>query len=253
MEARGATLTVRQRNSTGVRPGANSISASPVPRRLGSTPSPRPVNAGRARAGASGQAFGARLPSSFAFHICLTDVRAIRCPRDTPNTAKEEAECFARLSFRLVTVPCSGPHCGRPMEPIRRAPSTQRTTTPFARRPRSGGLLNPRDWWWWLLDLFEASRAARVVLYLAATAVVAGGALWFWAYPAWNKRNAVRIARQWMASGHLRYAAEAAQNAAAADPTNPEPWLIAAELARLGGQKETALNYARRAAELAPA
>ncbi|SDR66019.1 hypothetical protein [Opitutus sp. GAS368] len=139
------------------------------------------------------------------------------------------------------------------MEPTRRAPSTQRTTTPFARRPRSGGLLNPRDWWWWLLDLFEASRAARVALYLAATTLVAGGALWFWAYPAWNKRNAVRLARQWMASGHLRYAAEAAQNAAAADPTNPEPWLIAAELARLGGQKAAALNYARRAAELAPA
>ena len=139
------------------------------------------------------------------------------------------------------------------MEPIRRAPSNQRTTAPFARRPRSGGLLSVRDWWWWLLDLFEASRTARIALYLAATAIVAGGALWFWAYPAWNKHNAVKIARKWLAAGQVRYAAEAAQQAAEVDPENPEPWRIAAELARLGGQYDQALGYSRHAAQLAPA
>jgi predicted Zn-dependent protease len=142
------------------------------------------------------------------------------------------------------------------MKPIRRAPGTEGSSSPLPRRDRptvrGHGIFNLREWWWWLLDLFEASRAARVALYLAATAVVAGGAVWFWAYPAWNRRNAVRIARAWLAAGQLRYAAEAAQTAAAADPANPEPWLIAAELARRGGQQTVALNYARRAAELAP-
>ena len=62
--------------TTGVRPGANSISARPVPRRLGSTPSTRPANGGRDSVGASGQDLGASLPSSLSFHICLTDCRA---------------------------------------------------------------------------------------------------------------------------------------------------------------------------------
>ncbi len=143
------------------------------------------------------------------------------------------------------------------MKPIRRAPSPEGTASPLPPRPKrtdhGHGVLSLRGWWWWLLDFFEASRAARIALYLAATALVAGGALWFWAYPAWNRRNAIRIARGWLAAGQLRYAADAAQAAAAADPTNPEPWLIAAELARRGGQMTVALNYARRAAELAPA
>jgi predicted Zn-dependent protease len=115
------------------------------------------------------------------------------------------------------------------------------------------GSVHLRDCWWRLLDLFEAHRAARVALYLAAASVVAGGALWFWAYPWWTKRNAIRIAQAWLDSGHLRYAAEAAQRASAVAPERPEPWLIAAELARRGGQSAKALEYSRRAAELAPA
>lgn len=142
------------------------------------------------------------------------------------------------------------------MEPIRPKPTAGRTAAPFARRPRPGGhrlgRLDPREWWWWLLDVFEASRAARIGLYFAAFGVVAGGALWFWAYPAWNKHNAVKIARKWLDAGQLRYAAEAAQQAAALDPENPEPWHIASELARLGGQQDKSLDYARRAAGLAP-
>jgi len=143
------------------------------------------------------------------------------------------------------------------MKPIRHAPRTERSTSPLPRHPRPAGkriwAYTLRDWWWWLLDLFEASRTARVLLCLAAGTVVAAGALWFWAYPAWNKRNTVRIAREWMDSGHLRYAAEAAQKAAMLDPENPEPWEIAAALARRGGQLDQALEYSRRAAELAPA
>jgi Flp pilus assembly protein TadD len=109
-----------------------------------------------------------------------------------------------------------------------------------------------RDIWWWLLDVFEAHRAARVALYLTAGAIVFGGTAWYWVYPWWTKRTAIRIAQQWLDSGHLRYAAEAAQHAALVNPDSPVPWQIAAELARRGGQLDKALDYSRRAAELAP-
>ncbi len=139
------------------------------------------------------------------------------------------------------------------MKPINRAPRTDRTAVPFSHRPGKAELrFGLRGWWWWLLDIFEGSRAARVALYLAATGVVAGGIIWFWAYPVWNQRNAIRIAQKWMDAGQLRYAAEAAQQAAAAAPDRPEPWQIAAELARRGGQYEKAMDYSRRAAALAP-
>ncbi len=130
--------------------------------------------------------------------------------------------------------------------------SGQRTRPPFPAKGPHLRSWHARDYWWWLLDLFEASRAARVALYLTASAMVLGGATWYWAYPWWNKRNSLRIAHAWLASGHLRYAADAAQQAAVADPSNPEPWQIAADLAQRGGQMDLALNYARRAAELAP-
>jgi len=109
-----------------------------------------------------------------------------------------------------------------------------------------------RDLWWRVLDRLEGSRAWRLALYITVAAVAAGATLWFWVYPGWSKRNAIKIARDWLASGHLRYAAEAAQQAAALAPESPEPWQIAAELARRGGQMDKALEYARRAAELAP-
>jgi tetratricopeptide (TPR) repeat protein len=135
-------------------------------------------------------------------------------------------------------------------------PGAGDTTGPFAgrgrpRRPKfgSGGV---RDWWWWLLDWFEGSRAARVALYLAATGVIVGFAVWLWVYPWWMRRNAVKIARDWLEAGQLRYAAETAQRAARLDPENPEPWRIAAELARRGGQYTEAAGFSRRATELAP-
>lgn len=140
----------------------------------------------------------------------------------------------------------------------RRPGGDEHTRPPFAPPPRwrrwrdRVADFHLRDAWWRLLDFFEASRAARVALYLTAAGLVLGGGLWLWAYPAWHKRNAVRIARGWLEAGQLRYAAEAAQQAASVDPTNPEPWLIAAQLARLGGQQDMARDYARRAAALAP-
>jgi predicted Zn-dependent protease len=143
------------------------------------------------------------------------------------------------------------------MKPSRRisTASNERTEPPFPagrwQRWRARiAAFHLRDSWWRLLDFFEASRAARLGLYLAASAVLSGAALWYWAYPAWTRHSATRIAREWLAAGQLRYAAEAAQKAAAADPDNPEPWLIAAELARLGGQYMKALIYCRHAAGL---
>lgn len=142
------------------------------------------------------------------------------------------------------------------MQPIRHKPGAGETRSPFQgrgrpQRPnlRSGRL---RDWWWWLQDWFEGSRFARAALYLTAAGLVAGFAVWLWVYPWWMKRNAVRIARQWLDAGQLRYAAEAAQYAARVDPESPEPWRIAAELARRGGQYDQARDYSRRAAGLAP-
>jgi len=147
----------------------------------------------------------------------------------------------------------------RPMKPPRRISTTsnERTVTPFPagwwpRWRARFAAFHLRESWWRLLDFFEARRAARVALYLTAATMVSGSALWYWAYPAWKKHSAIRIARQWLASGHLRYAADAAQKAAELNPESPEPWQIAAELARKGRQWDKALEYSRRAAELGP-
>ncbi len=143
------------------------------------------------------------------------------------------------------------------MKPSRRpANPDERTVSPFPGRWRRLNAwrerFHLREQWWRLLDFFEASHRARITLYLVVTGLVIAGALGYWAYPWWVKRNSIRIAQQWLAAGQLRYAAEAAQEATMVDPENPEPWRIAAELARRGGQNAMALAYARRAAELAP-
>ncbi|HVT72766.1 MAG TPA: hypothetical protein VHD61_06490 [Lacunisphaera sp.] len=140
------------------------------------------------------------------------------------------------------------------MNAHRRGPADDASAAPFAgkpRRPRWRGS-RLRDWWWWILDLFEAHRWARITLYAAGVAVIAGFAVWFWLYPEWNRRNSIRLAQQWLDAGRLRYAAEAAQRAAELSPKSPEPWRIAAELARRGRQFDQARDYSRRAAELAP-
>ncbi len=142
------------------------------------------------------------------------------------------------------------------MKPPRRPEPDDRTVPPFGGRlkrvqARLSGF-HLRDYWWRLLDFFEASPARRGALYAGAALVVAGFAAWFWAYPWWERRNAIRIAQQWLDAGQLHNAADAAQRAAILAPDRPEPWQIASELARLGRQYDQALQYARRAAELAP-
>ncbi len=142
------------------------------------------------------------------------------------------------------------------MKSPRRPDPDDRTVPPFGGKiqrlnTRLSGF-HLRDYWWRLLDFFEASRARRVALFASAFLIVAGLAAWTWAYPWWARRNAIRVAQQWLDAGQLRNAAEAAQRAATLAPERPEPWQIASELARLGHQYEQALTYARRAADLAP-
>jgi tetratricopeptide (TPR) repeat protein len=106
-----------------------------------------------------------------------------------------------------------------------------------------------REWWWGLLDYFEAHRRARRLLYGLFTSFLLVVVLWVWVYPWWTQRNAISMARQWIAAGRLNYAAEAVQKALEKNPREPELWLLAAELARLHGQKSMEVEYAHLAAQ----
>ena len=110
-----------------------------------------------------------------------------------------------------------------------------------------------REQWWQLLEYFEAHRTARRLLY--SFLVCCGLVLvsWIWVYPWWARRNAVSMTKQWIAAGQLNYAAEALQKALDKSPQQPELWMLAAELARLNGQKTMEVEYAHRAAQAQPA
>jgi predicted Zn-dependent protease len=137
-----------------------------------------------------------------------------------------------------------------------KAAKGERTVVPFPnwwqRRTTSLSAFHLREQWWRFLDRWETNRGLRWVFYSLLAAVVAVAAICFWAYPWWTRRNSIRIAREWLLTGHLKYSAEAVQQAMVLAPENPEPWQIASELARLGGQKAEAVEYARHAAGLAP-
>jgi Flp pilus assembly protein TadD len=109
-----------------------------------------------------------------------------------------------------------------------------------------------REAWWQFLDVWEERRAVRRCAYFALVTVVIGAAVWFWAYPWWARRNAIRIARQWIAAGQLSYAAETVQKAIEADPKEPELWLLAAELARLNKQPSMEVQYVHQAVLVRP-
>lgn len=109
-----------------------------------------------------------------------------------------------------------------------------------------------RKLWWHFLDTWEAKRWFRRTLYSLLTVGVLGLAVWFFAYPQWLRHNALKMARDWINAGKLQNAAQMVQKANELMPDRPEPWQLAAEIARLGGQKTMAIRYARRAAKLAP-
>lgn len=146
------------------------------------------------------------------------------------------------------------------MEPPRRrlrSDSGERTAPPFKAGPLSRvraklEAFHLRDVWWRILDFFEASRGRRIALYCTGVLLITGVAARLLVYPWWIERNAIRVAQQWLEAGQYRNAAEAAERASRVAPTRPEPWQVAAELARIGGQRDKALRYSRHAASLAP-
>lgn len=136
------------------------------------------------------------------------------------------------------------------------ADSTGETRSPFAARwhQRLGHLraFHLREVWWDFLTLWETRRWVRWTVGVVALLALTAGALRIWAYPAWVRHNAIAVARGWMEAGKWSHAAEAVHRATLLMPERPEPWQMAAELARLGGQKTLAVGYALRAARLAP-
>lgn len=137
-----------------------------------------------------------------------------------------------------------------PSEPTR--PSASSVTLLWRRWLVFSEKLGPRNLWWSFLNAWERRPAFRLGVLLSLLALVLAAAAATWLYPWWLRRNSLRFAHEWLAAGKYVYAAEAAVRAAELNPTDPQPWLVMAELARRGGQADRALESSRRAAELAP-
>jgi len=142
--------------------------------------------------------------------------------------------------------------------PRRKSPSTddEPTAIPFGSAGRRAWhrfrAFRLRDLWWRLLDRWESSRRFRLGLIGLLGSLLLVAVVVLWIYPWWTRRNSVKLAREWLAAGRINYAVEAVQQAIQLDPKNPEPWQIAAEIARRRGQPERAAEYAQHAATLAP-
>ncbi len=109
-----------------------------------------------------------------------------------------------------------------------------------------------REHWWNLVDTWEERRGLRRITCAVSATIILVGAASLWVYPWWTKRNAFRMARQWIEAGRLQNASEVIQQAIVNNPENPETWRFAAELARRRQNKPGAMGYSRRAAALAP-
>jgi hypothetical protein len=109
-----------------------------------------------------------------------------------------------------------------------------------------------RDRWWNLLNFVEARRRLRWTIYGVLAALVIFGSLGTWFYSWWRDRNAISVARQWLAAGRLDIAAEAVKEALTVAPERPEAWAVAADFAVRAGKITYAVPYARHAAMLDP-
>ena len=127
-------------------------------------------------------------------------------------------------------------------------------------RESSGGLsrlisrimgFSPRDHVWQVMDLWEEHRAFRRTVYGLLIASVLGGATWYWVHPWWSKRNAISVARQWLATDRLDRATEAVQQAIYLAPDNPDTWQLAGELAFRKGNRAIGVHYAEQGARVA--
>jgi predicted Zn-dependent protease len=130
------------------------------------------------------------------------------------------------------------------------------TRPPFAgamqQRLDRASAFDVREHWWRFIDTWEERRSLRLACYGAAGLLLLSGAVWFWAYPAWTKRNAFSMARQWIQADRLQNAGRVVQQILADYPENPDGWRLAAELARRRQNKLGAAGYSRRATTLAP-
>jgi len=135
-------------------------------------------------------------------------------------------------------------------------PPEDQTSSPFQKRWRRRSArvraFDLRDQWWRLLDALEARRSLRWTLYALGAAAAVTIACWLWVYPWWTRRNAISIARQWLAAGQLDHAAETVRDAMTDSPASPEVWRMAAELARRRKNPALAVDYSHHAAILAP-
>jgi len=131
----------------------------------------------------------------------------------------------------------------------------ENTRAPF---PRTGRFFQRvrafevREKWWAVLDYLEAHRVVRRLIYGALVGLIVFVCAWAWGYPWWARRNAISMARQWIAAGKINYAAETVQKALEKDAQEPELWLLASELACLNGQKSMEVAYAHQAVQLQP-
>ena len=145
-----------------------------------------------------------------------------------------------------------------PMRPKKNKTTTSEDDTrpPFAgpmrQRIDRASAFDLRENWWHFVDAWEERRGLRRACYAAAATLLLCGAAWFWGYPAWTKRNAFSMARQWIQADRLQNAGTVVQQILADYPENPDGWRLAAELARLRQNKLGAAGYSRRAAALAP-
>lgn len=133
----------------------------------------------------------------------------------------------------------------------------ERTATPFPNRLQRGwrrlAAIDLRDRWWRLLDYLEAHHTLRRALYVALALGISAAAAWHWGSPWWYKRTALKVTRQWIDAGKLDNATESLRRAIALAPERPETWQLAAELARLRGNKPQATEFAHQAALREPA
>ena len=138
------------------------------------------------------------------------------------------------------------------MPPDPTEPPLHPSRTDWSRRFAAWRGMSLRDVWWELLDAWDDHRRFRRVvqgLVLGATML---GVASVWIYPWWRERSTVRIAREWLETGRLDYAAGEVRRALIAHPTLPEVWRLAAELERRAGRHDLATDRSARAADLSP-
>lgn len=131
-------------------------------------------------------------------------------------------------------------------------PPTAPARADWGKRLAAWRAMPPRELWWELLDAWDDHRRLRRVVYGIAVGAALTGIASVWVYPWWRERSTVRIAREWLETGRLDYAAAEVRRALISHPMLPEVWRLAAELERRAGRHDLAADRSARASDLAP-